>query len=195
MDSFTVWGPAPEDETRVLIRCHPLAPYKPRQRVSGDYIFFTQETEVLLPGEQKVLSLDCDITTFGQVHSIEWPLPGPVWYHPSMGQRRCCAEGYHRLFDVVKIVNVHPHSVIIPEGTPICRIIMDVGNIDYEEYTGNPYVPTPSLSMYRAITSEEAYRLGLCYYNNSDAVNFTPIEAPLHVLRGFTYAANANINN
>lgn len=184
------WYPAPPEETLVHIRCHHLSPYKPRQLVPGDYVFFTQERTVLQPGQALVPILDADITTYGQVNFIQYPLPGYSWYHHSMGHAYSSAQGYHRLFETCKISNTHQHPVVIEEGTAVVRVVMEHRNVDYPETVGDPSIPSPALLAYVNFTNLDAWRAGPGYYTN---VNFAPcdhINAPLEFLRSFTQAAN-----
>lgn len=186
---FLVWTPAPFEETRVLIRCHPLAPFKPRQLNPGDYVFFVQESVTLQPGETRALPLDADVTTFGQVNSIQYPLPGYDWYHPAMGSCSSGASGYHRLFECVRVTNVHDHPIVIQEGSAVCRIIMDSRNIDDPpESVGDPTVPTVPLMIYNNLVCQEAAFLGHAYYVNANFAPCVPLEADLDRVRAFTSA-------
>lgn len=187
------WCPAPPEETLVHIRCHHLAPYKPRQLVPGDYVFFTQERVTLQPGQSLVPFLDADITTYGQVNFIEWPLPGYQWYHHSMGRAYSSASGYHRLFEQCVVTNVHQHPIVIEEGSALVRVIMEHRTTDYPETAGNPAVSSPPLLAYLNFTNYDAYRAGPGYYTN---VNFAPhdhINSSLEYLRSFTRAANGRL--
>lgn len=193
MESGLFWSPAPPDETRVMIRVHPSACYRPRQLVPGDYIFFTQERIELHPGESKPLVLDADVSVFGYVNWIEWPLPGYPWYHPAMGKQFSNVAGYHRLFEGFMITNVHDHPVVIEEGTAVLRIIMDTGrNADYPGFDNQPHIPSVPLLAYRNYTSAEATRSGPGYYTNVNLAPYTPLSTPLGVLRSYTNASSGS---
>lgn len=187
---FLVWTPAPAEETRVLIRCHPLAPFQPRQLNPGDYVFFVQESVTLQPGESRTLPLDADVTTFGQVNFIQYPLPGYDWYHPAMGTCFSSASGYHRLFQNVRITNVHDHPIIIQEGSAICRIVMESRNIDEPETLGDPAMPAVPLIIYNNFVCQEAASLGHAYYANANLAPCVPLEAALDYVRYFTNSQN-----
>lgn len=191
--NYVVWTPAPEDVTRVLIRSYPYALYPPRQLVPGDYVFFCQEDIVLHPGESRALPLDADISTFGQVNHILYPLPGYSWFHPSIGMSFSSANGYHRLFQNVVYTNTFDIPLRIPAGTAACRVVMDRLCIDDPNYSGDPSVPSTPMSIYLSVTMQEAAVHGPSYYTNSDLAPVVPFEASLGQIRSFTN--NAMLGN
>lgn len=186
------WSPAPAEDTQVFIRCHPLAPFRPRQLTPGDYVFFSQERVVLAPGETKPIPLDADISTFGQVNLIEYPLPGYPWYHPAMTTCVCGAGGYHRLFEGIKLWNPHNHPIVVEEGTAFCRVIMDTRNRDHPGFDGQPHLPSAPLIAYRNYTMAEAAARGPLYYTNVNLAPCNPLEAPLGAVRAFTNAPRSS---
>lgn len=183
---FLVWTPASHEESRVYIRCHPLAPFQPRQLNPGDYVFFVQESITLQPGECRALPLDADVTTFGHVNFIQYPLPGYDWYHPAMGTCFSSASGYQRLFQAVRITNVHNHPIVIQEGSAVCRIIMESRNVDEPETLGDPAMPSLPLVIYNNCICHEAHLQGHAYYANANFAPCSPLEAPLERVRFFT---------
>lgn len=186
------WTPAPPEDTGVFLRCHPLAPFRPRSLVPGDYVFFNQERVVLQPGEIKPLYLDADISTFGQVNLLEFPIAGYSWYHPAMSTVRCGATGYHRLFEIVKLWNCHDHEIIVEEGSAVCRVIMDSRNRDHEGFDGHPETPSVPLIAYRNYTTREAAERGPIYYTNANLAPCHPLDAPLSRIRAFTEGRDPN---
>lgn len=184
--NYIVWTPAPEEISRVLIRSYPLAPFPPKQLVPGDYVFFCQEDIVLQPGESRALPLDADISTFGQVNHLLYPLPGYSWYHPSIGRSFSSANGYHRLFQHIIYRNTFDIPLRIPAGTAACRIVMDRLNIDDPNFIGDPSVPSVPMSIYLSITMQEAAIQGPTYYTHSDLAPVVPFDATLGQIRSFT---------
>lgn len=191
-DPFLYWTPNPATMTTSVVRFHPDSPHPPKCIITGDYIFYCQEDITIKPGTVKPIYMDCDITTFGKVTFVEFPIPGPSWYSPQMTHFYTGPSGYQRLFQMVRVRNTHTEPITIKAGEPICRVLVDRDNVDDELYSADERAVADCMWVYRSVTTTEAFKRGLEFYDTCRDAQWDPLPGPLYRVREFTdmYAAS-----
>lgn len=193
-DPYIFWTPNPADMEATVVRFHPQSAFPPKSLIEGDYIFFCQEDITIEPGKIKPIYVDADITTYGKVTFVEFPIPGPQWYSPQMSHFYSGPSGYYRLFQLVRVRNVHQQPITIKAGEPICRVLMDRNSSDDELYTQDPRVISDCLWLYRSVTTTQAHQRGLEYYNSCRSILWELLPGRKEMVREYTDMYGASLS-
>lgn len=185
-DPYLYWTPIPGSMTASVIRFHPESKYPPKSIITGDYIFYCQEDISIEPGAVRAIYVDADITTFGRVTFVEFPIPGPSWYSPQMSHFYTVPSGYQRLFQLVRVRNIHSEPIVIKAGDPICRVLVDRDSIENDVYDTDDRIIANCMWVYRSVTTTEASTRGLDFYNKCKDAAWEPMPGPQYRIRDFT---------